>query len=213
MEGYVSEQEQVEALKRWWKANGKSVILGVVIGVAIVGGGRWWLANQKTQAELASEQYEQVLLEVQKGDSAAAVEQGGRLLQNNTKSNYAALTALELAKLKVGQSDLEGARFYLQWIMDHSSVAPLKDVARLRLAQVLLAKGDKAGALQSVEAVADMKAFVVPAQELKGDIFMAMGRANDARTAYDAALAANSSGVDQSRLQMKLAEAGGKGAS
>lgn len=211
MEGYASEQEQVESLKRWWKANGKAIVLGVAIGIALVAGGKWWLASQQSEAEQASDQYEQVLQAVAKGDSAAALERGGRLLQGYATSSYAALTALALAKLKVDQSDLEGARFYLQWVEDHSSLAALKDVAKLRLAQVLLAKGDTAGALQTVETV-DVKTFTVPAQELKGDILLAMGKRDEARTAYTAAVAANASGADQSRLQMKLAETGGQGA-
>jgi predicted negative regulator of RcsB-dependent stress response len=115
-----------------------------------------------------------------------------------------------LGKVKVDQSDLDGARFYYQWVVDHSSIVPLKDVARLRLARVLLAKGDTAGALQAVEAV-DMKAFPLPAQELKGDILLAMGKRDEARAAYSAAVSAKAQGADQARLKMKLAEVGGQG--
>ncbi len=211
MEGYESDKEQVEAIKRWWKANGKSVILGVALGLAIAGGGKWWLARQQSRAEFASDQYELVLQDVQKGSPAAALERGGRLLDNLPTSNYADLTALVLAKLKVDQSDLDGARFYLQWVVDHSSITQLKDVARLRLGRVLLAKGDAAGALQAVES-ADMKSFPSPAQELKGDILLAMGKRDEARMAYSAAINADGGGADQSRLQMKLAEVGGQGA-
>jgi predicted negative regulator of RcsB-dependent stress response len=212
VDGYVTDQEQVEALKRWWKANGKSVVTGVIIGLAVVSGGKWWFARQQNLAELASQQYEQVLLAEQQGDKNAALQQGGVLLEKYPDSNYAALTALVLAKLKVDQNDLDGARFYFQWVVDHAPGDQIKDVARLRLARVLLAKGDRAGALQAVEAV-DVKAFAAPAQELKGDILLAMGKHDQARAAYTAALAAAGSGIDQSRLQMKLAEVGGQGKS
>jgi predicted negative regulator of RcsB-dependent stress response len=212
VEGYESEKEQIEAIKRWWKANGKSIIVGVVLGVAVVVGGKWWLSNQNKQAEIASEQYEQVLQEINKGDNEAALKQGGRLLEVFPKSNYSALTALKLAKLKVDQSDLEGARYYLQWVVDHASLAPLKDVARLRLARVLLAKGDNTGALQMVDAV-DAKSFTLPAQELKGDILLTTGKREAARAAYSAAADAIPQGGDRSRIEMKLAEVGGKGTS
>ena len=211
MEGYESDKEQVEAIKKWWKANGKSIIVGVVLGVALVVGGRWWFANQNKQAEIASEQYGEVLQEISKGDADAALKRGGRVLEVFEKSNYAALTALELAKLKVNKADLEGARYYLQWVVDHASSAPLKDVARLRLARVLLAKGDKVGALQAVDAVA-VKAFASPVQELKGDILLAQGSRDEARAAYSAAADAIPKGGDRSRIEMKLAEVGGKGA-
>jgi predicted negative regulator of RcsB-dependent stress response len=212
VDGYVTDQEQVEALKRWWKANGKSIVAGVIIGLAIVSGGKWWFARQQNLAEQASQQYEQVLLAEQQGNKDVALQQGGILLEKYPNSNYAALTALVLAKLKVDQDDLDGARFYFQWVVDHAQGDQLKDVAHLRLARVLLAKGDQAGALQAVEAV-DVKAFAAPAQELKGDILLAMGKRDQARVAYAAALAAAGSGIDQSRLQMKLAEVGGQGKS
>ena len=211
MEGYESEKEQVEAIKKWWKANGKSIIVGAVLGVVLVLGGRWWLANQDKQAELASEQYDEVVQEIKKGDNEAALERGGHLLEVFANSTYAALTALELAKLKVDQADLEGARYFLQWVVDHSSEAQFKDVARLRLGRVLAAKGDNAGALQVVNAV-DVKTFAFPAQELKGDILLAQGDREGARAAYSAAADAIPQGGDQSRIEMKLAEVGGKGA-
>ena len=209
MEGYESEKEQVEAIKKWWKANGNSIIVGIVLGAALMLGGRWWFANQDKQAELASDQYAAVLQEINKGDTDAALKRGGSVLEVFAKSNYAALTALELAKLKVNKADLEGARYYLQWVVDHTSSAPLKDVARLRLARVLLAKGDKAGALQAVDAV-DVKAFALPTQELKGDILLAKGSRDEARAAYSAAADAVPKGGDRSRIEMKLAEVGGK---
>jgi len=211
VEGYTSEQEQVESLKRWWKANGPSIVVGIALSAALVIGGKWWLARQQDQAELVSGQSEQVLQEAQKGNGAAALERGGRLLQSSASSSYAAMTALVLAKLKVDQGDLEGTRYYLQWVLDHASDESLKDVARLRLAQALLAKGDMVGALQTVGAV-NAKFFPVAAQELKGDILLAMGKRDEARAAYGAAIAANTGGADQTHLQMKLTEVGGKGA-
>ena len=112
-----------------------------------------------------------------------------------------------LAKLKADQSDLEGARYYLQWVVDHASQAPLKDIARLRLARVLSANGDNAGAMQMLSAV-DAKAFALSVQELKGDIFLAMGKRDEARGAYLSAYAALDKNADHRRLDMKLAEAG-----
>ena len=108
MEGYVSDKEQVEALKRWWKANGKSVILGIVLGIAIVGGGKWWLAQQQSQAEFASEQYEQLLQEVDKGDKDAAVQRGGVLMEKYANSNYAALSAHVLVAAVASAHQLGG---------------------------------------------------------------------------------------------------------
>lgn len=212
MDGYVSDQEQVESLKRWWKANGKSIVIGIIVGLAAVAGGKWWFARQESLSALASQQYGQVLQAVQQGNNDAAIQQGGTLLEKYPGSNYASLSALMLGRLKVDQNDLDGARFYFQWVMDHAPGAELKDVARLRLARVLLAKGDQAAALQAVDAV-DVKAFAGAAQELKGDILLAQGKRDEARAAYTAALGADDSGADKTRLQMKLTEVGGQGKS
>jgi predicted negative regulator of RcsB-dependent stress response len=209
VEGYESEKEQIEAVRKWWKDNGKSIIIGIAVGSALVIGGRWWISQKNKQAEIASIQYEAVLQEISKGDKDAALKSGGSLLETAEKSEYATLTALELAKLKVDQSDLEGARYYLQWVIDHTSSAPLKDVARLRLARIMFAKNDYAGALNLVNAM-NAKDFALPAQELKGDILMAQGDRDHARIAYHAAADAITQGADRSRIEMKLAEVGGE---
>lgn len=213
MEGYASEQEQIESIKRWWHANGKSVVLGIIIGVAVLIGGRWWVGQQNTQAEQAADQYQQVLADMQRGETAAAIDRGARLLEEQKTSPYAALTALVLAKIKINEQDRDGARHFLQWTVDNAADASMKDVARLRLARVLLADGDGAAALSLAQAV-DATAFALPLQELKGDALVNLERLDEARGAYRAALeAAQQGSVESDRLQMKLTALGGADAS
>lgn len=214
MEGYASDQEQVESIKNWWRKNGKSILLGVVIGVSAIVGWRLWSDHRATQAELAASQYEQVLAEMRSGDRAAAIERGARLVEEQRATPYAALTALALAKLKLEDNDQQGARYYLQWVIDNAETAALKDVARLRLARLLLAAGDATAALTALDGI-DMAAFALPAQELKGDILVALERRDEARAAYDAAAKAlpQPGGIDHERLQMKLGALGGAQAS
>lgn len=209
MEGYSSDHEQVESIKRWWRTNGKAVVLGVVIGAGIIIGWRFWSNHQATQAELAAAEYEQVLTEMRGGNKAAALERGGRVLEQQRNTPYAALTALALAKIKMEDHDQQGARYYLQWVVDNAKAAPVKDVARLRLARVLLAGGDGDAALAALKDV-DMEAYALPGQELKGDILVALNRVDEARSAYRSALtAAAEPGADHERLQMKLSAIGG----
>ncbi|MEK7323031.1 MAG: tetratricopeptide repeat protein [Pseudomonadota bacterium] len=208
MEGYSSEQEQVEAVKRWWRNNGKSILAGVTIGVLVLIGGRLWIDHKNNQTLLAEDQYEQVLADLQRGEKAAAVDRGARLLEENRGSPYAALTALVLAKLKMDDNDQDGAKKYLQWVIDNAGLPSLQDVARLRLARVLLAAGDGAAALSTMQAV-DEKAYTVPMQELKGDILVSLNRLDEARTAYAAALAGEPEGGEHERLQMKMSALGG----
>ena len=42
----LTEEEQVEQLKKWWKENGLSIVGGVVVGLALVFGWRSWQHHQ-----------------------------------------------------------------------------------------------------------------------------------------------------------------------
>lgn len=213
MEGYASDQEQVESIKRWWRANGKAILLGIVIGASIIVGWRMWSNHQATQAEMAAGQYEEVLNDMRRGDKAAALDRGARLVEQQRDTPYAALTALALAKIKMEDKDQQGARYYLQWAIDNAKQPALKDVARLRLARVMLSAGEAAAALDTLKEV-DMEAYGVPAQELKGDTLVALNRIDEARSAYRSAIAsAAGPGEDRDRLQMKLSAIGGAEAS
>ena len=213
MEGYASDQEQVESIKRWWRANGKAILLGIVIGASIIVGWRMWSNHQATQAEMAAGQYEEVLNDMRRGDKAAALDRGARLVEQQRDTPYAALTALALAKIKMEDKDQQGARYYLQWAIDNAKQPALKDVARLRLARVMLSAGEAAAALDTLKEV-NMEAYGVPAQELKGDTLVALNRIDEARSAYRSAItAAASPGEDHDRLQMKLSAIGGAEAS
>ena len=55
MDQYGTEEEQVEALKRWWDENGKLTIAAVVIALSTGFGWRAFQDYQVTQADLASE--------------------------------------------------------------------------------------------------------------------------------------------------------------
>ncbi len=212
MEGYSSEQEQIEAIKSWWRQNGKAVILGIGAGATVIVGGRWWMGQQETRAELASAMYEQVLTDIRLNESESAADRGARMLDEYGATSYAMFTALTLAKLAVEQGDLTMARTRLQWVIDHSEDAALKDVARLRLARVLLGEGDHAAALAQAEAVAGAD-FALPKLELKGDAYLALGRMSEAHSAYSAALAASEGGLSRARLEMKLDAASQEGSS
>ena len=72
MSTYQTEEEQVEAIKAWWKENGKSVIGGAVLGLALVGGFKGWTEYSRVQAESASSYYEGFTQLARAGDTEAA---------------------------------------------------------------------------------------------------------------------------------------------
>ena len=104
MEIHQTEEEQVEAIKKWWRENGTSVVVGVVLGIAAIFGVRYWFDYQKTQSQQASALYASVL-ESLASDKKNTEALGSEMAKNFSSTPYASLTALNLAKLKVDDKD------------------------------------------------------------------------------------------------------------
>lgn len=208
MEGYVSEQEQIETLKKWWKENGKAVLVGVVLGLGILFGGRMWIDYRHDQAEKASGQYTQLMAAKDRGDNTAAVRKGEEILKDYPSTPYAVLTALALAEIKLEQGDLAAARTQLQWATDNAKQAGIKHVARLRLGRVLISEGNPDAALALVP-TDDAEGFVAAYEELKGDAYVTKGDIAQARAAYQKALTVlDPIAPNRALLQMKLDDLG-----
>ncbi len=203
MEGYTSEREQVDAIRQWWQSNGKSIVLGLAVGLAGIGGYRYWDSMQDAKAENASINYEQFLNLAGQGGGKEAIETGQAILEAYPDSSYARLTALLMAKLEVDEGKPEEARKHLQWVIDRAGSKEVAALAKARLAQLVLADGDAAAALKLFEQIdaAHRERFA----ELKGDIFARLDRRDDAAKAYAQAqkLVADS-GADPRLLELKI---------
>ncbi|MCW8906522.1 MAG: tetratricopeptide repeat protein [Sedimenticola sp.] len=186
MDVHLSEEEQVEALKKWWKENGKSVVAGIVLGLGGVFGWQYWGQHQQKLAEEASLQFEQLNQSVQAG-SPTALAQAESLIATYPDSPYALFAALDLAKVKFQQGDLVGAKAQLQWVLDNSEDNSLQQIARLRMARLLL----DAGEIEQASAIigeAPQDNFRGDFAELRGDIALRQGDPAAARLAYAEAL-------------------------
>jgi predicted negative regulator of RcsB-dependent stress response len=184
---YATEEEQVEAMKKWWKQNGKSVIGGVLIGVAVLYGGKMWFEQRNRHVEIASAEYEAMIQELNQDKKNEAADRGAAILGQYADTAYGELTALAMAKIKVDENDLVAAKSHLQWALDNAKQEEIKRIARLRLARVLHAEGKFDEALQLLN-IANVENFAAAYDELKGDIFVAKGDVEQARTHYDLAL-------------------------
>ena len=184
---YETEEQQVEALKKWWQENGRYLIAGVVLGLGILFGWNSWKDYRETQGKAASDVYSQLIGAVESSALEDAKAFEAKLLEDYTGTPYAALGALVMAKIYVEQNKLVEAEVKLRWVMDHSREQELKEVSRLRLAQVLIAakKYDEALSVLSTELP---EAYASLVDELRGDAFRAQGKWDEARTAYDEAL-------------------------
>lgn len=201
MDVYTTEEEQIEALRRWWKQNGRSVLMLLVLVLLAVFGWRTWMGYETSRAEAASVQYER-LMGLLETEPAKAVEVGQELVGQYPSSTYAALASLSLARVAVEGGDLEQAEAHLRRVAESAKPPELRALAQLRLARVLLAQGqlDEAQKLAETESAGYRAAF----DELRGDIYLARGERGKARAAYTNALAGYDVPSKQSIVQMKL---------
>ncbi|THF59229.1 YfgM family protein [Pseudothauera rhizosphaerae] len=191
----LEEQEQISELKAWWAQYGKFVTaLAVAAALASVGwqGWRWY---QGKQAAEAGALYHAVQQAAEQGDTQKAREATGQLIAGYGGTAYAQLGALLSASVQFERGDLDNARAHLQWASAEGRDPALRDVARLRLATVLLQQGKHDEALAEL-APAPATPFAARFADLRGDVLAAAGKPAEARAAYQAALDAIGNGTD-----------------
>jgi predicted negative regulator of RcsB-dependent stress response len=205
---YRTDEEQVEALKKWWVENGKSIIAGIIIGFSAIFGWRAWQDYTIAQAEAASSEYQNMIAAVRQGETDSALNHANVIMDDYNSTGYAPFAALMLARLAVDAKEYATAEEHLHWAMEKSSNDQIRHIARLRLARLLIAqeKLDEADPLLNI----DIKGkFLANYEELRGDIFLRQGMSEAARNAYKEALASsNTSEESRSILQIKLDELG-----
>ncbi len=211
----AAEEETLETLKKWWEENGKQLVAAIVIVAAGFGGWNFWEGQQLATQGAASDLYEEMLeltlvepgQQIATDDADRIIALSAQLRDDFSQSTYASFGALFAASQQVASNDLEAAEADLQWIIDNhgkgfmaKTDSGLLLTANLRLGRVILARGDAERALALVNSVAP-QSFEVGYSELRGDIYLALGRRADARDAY---LAAQEAGSLSDSLRMKL---------
>ncbi len=208
MDIYTTEEQQVAAIRKWWDENKWSLIGGVVIGVGALWGGRAWLDNQQHYSEAASAVYQMMLENVSQGKNDDAAVQGAQLLGQFSDTAYASLAAVAMARVKQESGDAAGASAHLRWALDNSENDAVRHEARLRLAKLMVAEKKYDDALSFLNGI-DAGVYESTYEQLKGDIYVAMGQPESARTAFMRALASAAPGArGRELLQMKLDDLG-----
>lgn len=206
MSDYHDEQAQIDAIKRWFKENGPYIIGAIVVAAAVLGGRWWWQDHVRARGEAASEQFQQLITDIEAERYAAVVERGSHILNAYPGTAYAPLAALAVAKVKVTDGEYAAARTFLQWVLDNGDQEQMRHIARIRLARALLAEG-KADAALDLLAGVDPGEFKSPYAAAQGDIYRALGQPERARAAYAEALEGVE--LDPAVLQWKLDALGG----
>jgi len=207
--------EQGELVQKWLRQNGLSIVVGIAIGLVGIFGWQQWRNHQASRQMAAANLYQQLQAAVLAGQNDQADRLTGQLQSEFADSSYTAFAVGERAQREVQAKQLDKALASLQWAEGHLKDAALKALMQLRIAQVELASGKAADALARIDGVAG-DAYKGLAQELRGDALVKLNRPDDARKAYEAALAALGEDAPQrGALQMKLddlAVAGKQGA-
>ncbi|WP_277252831.1 YfgM family protein [Neptunomonas phycophila] len=205
-----TEEEQVAAIKSWWKENGKSLVLTVAVVLAGVFGWKAWQQKQANDAEAASIIYQNlvqaVAVSVQQGaadDVTTANHLGQQLKNDYDSSEYAKLGSMLLARIAVDQKNYDAAMKELNWVLENEPSQEMTSVILMRKAQVYLAQGKPEEGLAELNKVSD-EAFKAAALELSGDLQLAKGDKSAARKAYEQALLANSDSGSRQLLTIKL---------
>ncbi|RUO56294.1 MULTISPECIES: tetratricopeptide repeat protein [Pseudidiomarina] len=198
-----TEDQQVEQIKAFWKEHGKGIVAGLVIGFALFYGWRYYDAQTLAKQEAQSEQYEQVVAQLE-ADGAEALASAKTFANEAAGSTYATLAAFEVARKAAEGGDLAAAIEALENAQANAEGA-LKHVASVRLARLQLAQENYQAALAALDQVAQVEGFKAKAAELRGDVLMAQGDADGARQAYeDAIAAATEAGVPTLLVETKL---------
>lgn len=201
-----TDDEQAEDIKNWWKENGLSITAGIALAIAALFGWEYWQKYQITQMETASSLYNTTQTTA---DAAIATKTLQQLQSEYAKSPYAALASLETAKQHAEQGEYEPATAALRWVIAHSQDPDLKNAASVRLARVLASTAQYDEALQ-LASQTYAAAYESVLEEIKGDIYSAQNKVEDARKAYERAILAAKNGSNE-LIKIKLDNLG-KGA-
>jgi predicted negative regulator of RcsB-dependent stress response len=206
---------QNERVIKWLRENGLSIVVGIIIGLVGIFGWQQWRSHQaRTQAE-ASQLYQQMQVAQASNQPEVATKLADELMKDYSKSPYAVFAANDRARQQVHAGELDKAAVSLDWAAAHVADTALKPLIQLRVARLQLARDKGAAALATLDSI-PATSFAGMTQELRGDVLVKLGRLDDARKAYQAAMSALSSEAPQRGvLQMKLddlAVAGKQGA-
>lgn len=195
----LDEHEQSEKVRNWLKQNSLGLVGGLALGLALIGGGKWWMQQQHQKRVAIGESYKSTLDAIGAGDIDKAKAQAASLAD----TPYAALAALDLAKAQLDAGNIEEAIATLR--AAGSDDPGLSALIRQRLARLLIDAGKGEEALGLLAGIDDAASI-----ETRGDAQFALGKTEEARKDYEEALRKLDVAAPQRQLlELKLTQTGG----
>jgi predicted negative regulator of RcsB-dependent stress response len=201
VEVYSNENEQVDALRQFFANNGKFLAVGVIIGIAALGGWRFWSSHQEGTDKAASAEYQQLTsaMQADKPDSLQAV----ATFASENNNTYGALASLDLAKQYVETNQLDKAIALLQSGLKDTKDANLQAVINLRLARIQLQQSQADAALSTLNNVKG-DGWTAIVADIRGEALLSKGDKQGARDAWSKGAESQASPALKQMLQMKM---------
>ena len=204
----LEEQDQLDALKTWWKTNGNKVLIVVGVAAAVVIGYQGWKQYQVQQSQAASEKF-MILGDTSPTDVETIKTLSAEIMENYPSTPYAARAALLSAKTNYNAKDIDSAKLQSEWAYQNAKEEAVKTLAQLQLAGILFEQKDYEAALKLVNEKHE-SSFDGLFADLKGDILVAQNKPEEAKVAYQDAIKAFEFGSRYARYTQHKLEALGE---
>ena len=207
---YMTETEQLEALKKWWKRYNNIITITLSVILLLISGYKYWNWHQEKINQQASMTYENLMLAFSNQDNKGVRGYANQLLKDYADTVYSDAARLTLAKLYVLQEKYPKAKEALSYVANHSKMPTLQQLAKIRLARLLAAEKSYDQALKELSTV-DGNAYMPVVNELRGDVYAATGQYQQAVLSYKKAIVeAQTHGMGNLLLEMKTNELASK---
>lgn len=187
MTEYLTEQEQIQQLKTWLKQYGPTVVLGILLALIMTTSWRYWQNYHNKVLMHASSIYDEMLTLRAQNNASGAIIQAQKLLTHYRKTPYADMASLLLARDAVLKKNYPEAIKQLNGVMSHSKNSSLREIARIRIARILLTEQKPDEALDLLKKM-DNKNYIGLVDEVRGDAYLIKQDPAAARHAYQLAL-------------------------
>ncbi|MDE1924113.1 MAG: tetratricopeptide repeat protein, partial [Gammaproteobacteria bacterium] len=205
---FLTDEEQVEAIKRFLVENGPWLLAGALLGAALLFGYRYYQSHRNGRALAAAALFNQMTAAVDRHDAADARRIATQITGGYDGTPYADQAELTLARLAVDDGKLAAAETLVAHVVDSTKDDELKKIASLRLARIEIAEGQPDQALKSLSGM-QPGAFAALFHEVRGDALVAKKDRDGAIAEYRAALAASDPRFgDNPLLTLKIADLG-----
>lgn len=187
MSRYDTEEEQVEAIKSWWKKNGTQVLSLLLVGVIAISGWRYWTNTQYVESANASSLFELLQINMQKGSFGEVSREALKLIQEQPDSPYATGAAMLYAKYSLDKGDTDAALQQFKWVSESAEDAQLRNSAQLSIARIYADQKafDEANQSLSILAKANLQgAEKASFDYVSGLVALAQSKSEDAFAAF-----------------------------